>query len=91
MYYSNSSHSQSKQVVNDANFNGTYTLDNLRPYTEYSIYVTTVRLIGDTGRPLEGMKSETVTRRTLSGGTFNNNYLCKLVKSIMYLCILPYH
>ena len=69
MYYSNSSHSQSKQVVNDDNFNGAYTLDGLRPFTEYSIYVTAVRLIGgDTGRPLEGMKSRTVTGRTLAGG-----------------------
>ena len=68
MYYSNSSHSQSKQVVNDANFNDTYTLDNLRPYTEYSIYVTAVRLIEDTDKLLEGMKSRTVTGRTLGGG-----------------------
>ena len=46
-----------------------YTLDNLRPYTMYSLYVTAVRLIGDTGRSLEGMKSVTVARRTLAGGT----------------------
>ena len=68
VYYSNISHNQSKQVVNDDNFNGAYTLDGLRPYTEYSVYVTAVRLIGDTGRPLEGMKSRTVTGRTLAGG-----------------------
>ena len=67
VYYSNSSHSQSKQVVNDAHFNGTYTLDGLTSYAEYSVYVTAVRLIGDTGRPLEGMKSRTVTGRTLAG------------------------
>ena len=68
VYYSNSSHSQSKQVMNDANINGTYTLDGLTPYTEYSVYVTAVRLIGNTGRQLEGMKSKTVTGRTLAGG-----------------------
>ncbi|XP_065918141.1 receptor-type tyrosine-protein phosphatase S-like isoform X3 [Dysidea avara] len=47
--------------------NNTYTLDNLRPYTEYSVYVTAVRLIGTTGRSLEGEKSRTVTGRTLAG------------------------
>ena len=56
------------QVVNVTNFTGNYTLDNLRPYTEYSVYVTAVRLIGTTGRSLEGEKSETVTARTLAGG-----------------------
>ena len=59
---------QSEITVNLTDFNGTYTLDGLRPYTEYSVYVTAVRLIGDTGRPLEGMKSRTVTGRTLAGG-----------------------
>ena len=56
------------QVVNFTNFNGNYTLDNLRPYTEYSVYVTAVRLIGTTGRPLEGEMSEVVSKRTLAGG-----------------------
>ena len=56
------------QAVNVTNFTGTYTLDNLRPYTEYSVYVTAVRLIGDTSIPLEGMKSRIVTGRTLAGG-----------------------
>ncbi|XP_065918202.1 receptor-type tyrosine-protein phosphatase S-like isoform X7 [Dysidea avara] len=55
------------QVVNVTNFTSNYTLDNLRPYTEYSVYVTAVRLIGTTGRSLEGEKSETVTARTLAG------------------------
>ena len=54
VYYSNSNHDQSVQVVNDINFDGTYTLINLMPYTMYSVYVTAVRLIGDTSRPLEG-------------------------------------
>ena len=68
VYYSNNNHDQSVQVVNDTNFDGTYTLINLIPYTMYSVYVTAVRLIGDTARPLEGIKSRTVTGRTLAGG-----------------------
>ena len=59
---------QPMRTVNVVNFVGTYTLDNLTPYTEYSVYVTAVRLIGDTSRPLEGNKSRTVTGRTLAGG-----------------------
>ena len=55
-------------MVNVTNFNGNYTLDNLKPYTEYSVYVTAVRLIGTTGRSLEGEKSETVSTRTIAGG-----------------------
>jgi len=55
-------------VVNVTNFTGNYTLNNLRPYTEYSVYVTTVRLIGSTGKSLEGEKSRTITARTLAGG-----------------------
>jgi len=51
-------------------FEGTYTLSNLRPYTIYSIYVKAVRLIGNTGRLLEGMKSRIVIERTLAGGTY---------------------
>jgi len=59
---------QPVQVVNVTNFTGNYTLENLRPYTEYSVYVTAVRLIGTTVRSLEGEKSRTVTTRTLAGG-----------------------
>ena len=59
---------QPMQTVNVTNFTGTYTLDNLTPYTDYNVYVTAVRLIGDTNRPLEGNKSRTVTGRTLAGG-----------------------
>ena len=71
VYYSNGNHTQAKQVPNNTNFTGTYTLDNLTPYTEYSVYVTAVRLIpADTGRALEGMKSEIITRRTLAGGKY---------------------
>ena len=66
MYYNTSD--QPVQVVNVTNFTGTYTIDKLRPYTEYSVYVTAVRLIGTTGRPLEGEKSDIVTARTLAGG-----------------------
>ena len=68
VYYNGYSHSQSEQTINVTNFAGTYTLDNLRPYTVYSVYVTAVRLIGDTGKLLEGMKSITLTERTLAGG-----------------------
>ena len=60
------------KAVNVTNFTGLYTLDNLRPFTEYSVYVTAVRLIGgDTSRPLEGMKSKTLAERTLAGGWYN--------------------
>jgi len=65
VYYNSSD--QLVQVVNVTNFTGNYTLDNLTPYTEYSVYVTAVRLIGTTGRSLEGEKSRTVTTRTLAG------------------------
>ncbi|XP_065918194.1 contactin-3-like isoform X2 [Dysidea avara] len=65
VYYNNSD--QPVQMVYVTNFTGNYTLDNLRPYTEYSVYVTAVRLIGTTSRPLEGEKSRTVTARTLAG------------------------
>ena len=58
---------QPMQTVNVTNFTGTYTLDNLTPYTEYSVYVTAVRLIGDANRPLEGMKTTTLIKRTLAG------------------------
>ena len=76
MYYSNKSHSLSKQIANDANYNGTYTLNNLRPYTVYTVYVTAVRLIGgDASRPLEGVKSRTVTGKTLAGGKTQNGNL----------------
>ena len=75
MYYHSD---QSENTVNITNFNGTYTLDNLRPFTEYSIYVTAVRLIG--GRLQEGMKSRTLTERTLAGGTyFYHNIIITLI------------
>ena len=50
------------------------------PYTLYSVYVTAVRLIGDTGRLLEGMRSNVVTERTLAGG--------ELKKLVIDACIL---
>ena len=68
-------HNQPIQTVNVVNFAGTYTLDNLTPYTEYSIYVTAVRLIGSTSRPLEGNRSRTVTGRTLAGGETIYGYM----------------
>ena len=70
MYYNSSD--QPVQVVN---VTGNYTLDNLRPYTEYSVYVTAVRLIGTTGRSLEGEKSDTITKRTLAGGLSDKNFV----------------
>ena len=74
MYYSNNGPDQSFQVVNDTNFDGTYILTNLSPYTIYSVYVTAVRLIGgDNDTPLEGMKSKVLTTRTLAGGGTINN------------------
>ena len=68
MYYYSSD--QLVQAANVTNFTGNYTLDNLRPYTEYSVYVTAVRLIETTGRSLEGEKSEIVSARTLAGGLY---------------------
>ena len=67
MYYKRNNHDQSEQVVNVADFTGSYTIDNLTPYTKYSVYVTAVRLVGDTGKPLEGMKTTTLIERTLAG------------------------
>ena len=72
VYYDNYDYDQSEQLINVTNFEftGTYTLDNLRPYSVYSVYVIAVRIIGDTGRPLQGMKSDIVTKRTLAGGEY---------------------
>ena len=47
-----------------------FIVNNLRPYTQYSVYVTAVKLINVTGRLLEGEKSETVIERTLAGGCY---------------------
>ena len=93
MYYSNNSHDQSVQVVNDTNFDGIYILTNLSPYTVYSIYVTAVRLIGgDNDRPLEGMRSEILTERTLAGS--ESKLICKVNPNdfhiVMYICTLRY-
>ena len=79
-YYSNNNHDQSVKVASDTNFDGTYTLTNLMPYTMYSVYVTAVRLIGDTSRPLEGMKSKVLIERTLAGGESKQNmFSCTLL------------
>ena len=76
MYYSNNVHDQTVQVVSGTNFDGTYILTNLIPYTIYSVYVTAVRLIaGDNDRPLEGMKSKILSERTLAGGEYNMSQL----------------
>ena len=54
----------------------------------YSVYVTAVRLIGDTARPLEGMKSIVVTGITVAGGEIVYNYmnhlLCLFIHSASY-------
>ena len=63
------------KAVNVTNFTGMYTLDNLRPYTEYHIYVTAVKLIETTDRPLEGKKSKILMERTLAGGVYNMKQL----------------
>ena len=60
------------KVLNDANFDGTYILTNLSPYTVYVVYVTAVRLIGgDIDRSVEGMNSAMLIERTLAGGKYN--------------------
>ena len=61
-------HNQQQHVVNVTNFTDLFVVNNLRPYTQYIIYVTAVKLINVTGRLLEGEKSETVNGRTLAGG-----------------------
>lgn len=55
---------QPERIVNVTDFTGTYTLDDLRPYTEYSVYV----IVGLIDRPQESVKSMTVTNKTLAGG-----------------------
>ena len=85
VYYSNNNHDQLVQVVSDTNFNGTYTLINLTPYTMYSVYVTAVRLIGDNDRPLEGMKSIIVTGRTLAGGEIVYSYVHEPFAMFVYI------
>ena len=55
---------QSERTVDVSDFSGTYTLSDLRPYTDYSVYVT----VGVTDRPQESVRSMTVTSRTLAGG-----------------------
>ena len=50
------------------NYNGTYTLDNLSPYTDYSVHVVVGSTPGSTGRPLESVTSMTVNTTTLAGG-----------------------
>ena len=72
------------QTVNIVNFTGTYTLDNLTPYTEYRVYVAAVKLIGGTNRPLEGNKSRTVTGRTLAGGETVYGYMKLVMFLILY-------
>ena len=51
------------KTVNVYNFIGLYILEDLTPSTQYSIYVTAVRLIGD--EILEGSSSVTVSAMTL--------------------------
>ena len=46
----------------------------------YSVYVTAVRLITNTSRPLEGKKSEILTERTFAGGKLKQLFLCILLK-----------
>ena len=69
---------QSEKMVNLTDFNGTYTLINLKAYTEYNIYVTAVSLSNHSGTPMEGIKSKTLTVRTLAGGTHDFILWCGL-------------
>ena len=63
-----SDQSMMKSVIN---FNGTYTLDNLSPYKEYSVYVVVGSTPGSTGRQLESVTSMTVIATTFAGGKNN--------------------
>ena len=65
---------QPERTVDVTNFNGTYTLDNLMPYTECRVYVT----VGLIDRPQESVQSMTVTNRTLAGGKWQ-----PLIKDIL--------
>ena len=67
-------YNQFELIVNNTNFNGTYTLGNLSPYTEYNIHVTAVQIIEATGESLKGEDSPIVTERTLAGGITCSNY-----------------
>ena len=72
MYYTHNDQLEHVKVTLSES-GSTYTLDNLRPYTEYSVYVTAVKLIATTGRSLEGEKSRIVTARTLAGRKLLNH------------------
>jgi len=50
------------------NFNGSFILEGLRPSTDYSIYVTAVRLVGDSWIVVEGNWSVIVKGTTLVTG-----------------------
>ena len=54
---------QLERILNFTDFNGTYTLDGLKSYTDYSVYVT----VGFVENPQEQI-SMTVTGKTLAGG-----------------------
>ena len=70
MFQHHQVHYNSQQAkVHATNFNDTYILDNLGPYTEYSVYVIAVKLAGSNKGKVEGLKSRAITRRTLAGGT----------------------
>ena len=55
--------------VNVSDFNGSYTLTGLLPYTLYSVYVTAVTLVNGSDQ-IEGSKSENATTRTLAGSKY---------------------
>ena len=65
VYYSNDNQSELPMILNSM----AHTFLITSHYTLSIVYnVTAVRLIGGTSRALEGMKSKTITRRTLTGG-----------------------
>jgi len=57
------------KTVNVFNFTGTYILNNLKPSTQYNIYVRAVRLIGVNEEILEGNSSVMATAKTLGKET----------------------
>ena len=65
-------YNQFELTVKVADFNGTFTLGNLSPYTEYDIHLTAVKITQATGESLEGEESPVVGERTLAGGTVAN-------------------
>ena len=65
VYWSDGKVTESVKVFN---FSGSYILQNLLPSTQYSLYVTAVRLIGVNEEIVEGNSSAIVTAVTSAEG-----------------------